>query len=379
MDGQRLKEDNKLQTRKDETQEEVLKNKISRLRAALELEKDPNLKKEILLLLEEYEASYKALIQKKRFLKYLLFAAAAIAIIIAVLFFMFLKDSSRSSTSSSQVHHFRESTASSEKDKTEKTTAAESSDKKKSKSTNLNAFPRTLLGTWSGYLSYAQEDMSMTFTEDNIVKTTVGSNTYTSRIDSLEKVGTNTYLYHLSPNSEPTALAPGAQIGGARIKYAYGIYLGEDYIVPIVWQASENADFDYSKPLENNQPDYRLTKGNASQNSSKATRKKDSQVDTKNLTTQQVEDWVIAHYLDSNKDNRFTKADFIIESWKAQTDGLVYAIVRENHDTDAMKEAGADPNVNPAVAHYRINANGELEKLSGADNWTVVSRTYYTD
>jgi hypothetical protein len=74
------------------------------------------------------------------------------------------------------------------------------------------------------------------------------------------------------------------------------------------------------------------------------------------------------------------KKDFTIESWKSDTDGLVYATIKENHQSDAMKQAGADPNTSPTVAHYRINANGELEKSSdGLNSWTVVSRTYYSD
>ncbi|BAQ24187.1 hypothetical protein SRT_09260 [Streptococcus troglodytae] len=45
-----------------------------------------------------------------------------------------------------------------------------------------------------------------------------------------------------------------------------------------------------------------------------------------------------------------------------------------------MRQAGAEPNTNPTVAHYRINANGELEKSSdGLNNWAVVSKTYYSD
>ena len=126
--------------------------------------------------------------------------------------------------------------------------------------------------------------------------------------------------------------------------------------------------------------DYQLQKGRPSSQKSSHRKSSDSQVDTKNLTTQQVEDWVIANYLENRKDSRFTKKDFTIESWKSDTDGLVYATIKENHQSDAMKQAGADPNTSPTVAHYRINANGELEKSSdGLNDWTVVSRTYYSD
>lgn len=102
-----------------------------------------------------------------------------------------------------------------------------------------------------------------------------------------------------------------------------------------------------------------MQKGRPSSQKSSHRKSSDSQVDTKNLTTQQVEDWVIANYLEN---------------------GLVYATIKENHQSDAMKQAGADPNTSPTVAHYRINANGELEKSSdGLNDWTVVSRTYYSN
>ncbi|MGT2924241.1 hypothetical protein ACVR0O_03445 [Streptococcus caviae] len=377
MAGQQRK-DGKSQARNKQTQEEALKTKIARLKTALEQENDLKLRKEILLLLQEYETSYKTLIQKKRFLNYLLAAAAAIGVIIMVLFLMFLKDSSTSTAISSQGSHHSAASSEAKKNKSSKTSTTKSS-REDLNEKDTAVFPRSLLDTWSGYISYMQSDVTMIFTEDGTVKTLIDSNTYTSQISSLEKVGNNTYLYHLVQGSEATALVPGAQLGGAGVKYAYGIYIGEDYIVPLVWQTHRNAEFDYSKPLKTNS-DYRLTKGASSQQRSESHKKEDPQVDTKNLTTQQVENWVIAHYLDSLNDNRFTKDDYTIESWKAETDGLVYAIVRENHDTDAMKEAGADPNVSPAVARYRINAEGELEKSSdGAGNgWTVVSKTYYS-
>ncbi|EJN93950.1 hypothetical protein ACVRW7_00325 [Streptococcus ratti] len=377
MAGQQLKND-KLQTRKKQTQEEVLKNKIDRLKTALEQENDPKLRKEILLLLQEYERSYKTLLQKKRFLNYLLAAAAAIGVIIIVLVFLFLKDSSTSTALPSQESHRSAASTEAKESKRSKTSTTRSSREDRNEK-DTAVFPQSLLDTWSGYISHMQSDVKMTFTEDGTVKTLIDSNSYTSQVSSLEKVGNNTYLYHLAQGSEVTALVPGAQLGGVDVKYAYGIYIGEDYIIPLVWQTRSNAEFDYSKPLKTDS-DYRLTKGASSQQSSKSNKNEDPQVDTKNLTTQQVEDWVIAHYLDSLNDNRFTKDDYIIESWKAETDGLVYAVVRENHDTDAMKKAGADPNVSPAVARYRINAKGELEKSSdGAGiDWTVVSKTYYS-
>lgn len=75
--------------------EEELEKRISRLQLAIKKEKDPKLKQEISLLLQQYETEHKNLLQKKRFRTYLIASVCIIGVIIAILFLMFLKDSSR--------------------------------------------------------------------------------------------------------------------------------------------------------------------------------------------------------------------------------------------------------------------------------------------
>ena len=378
MANQDFTRENKKPTTHDKQKrlaEEELEKRISRLQLAIKKEKDPKLKQEISLLLQQYETEHKNLLQKNRFRTYLIASVCIIGVIIAILFLMFLKDSSRPISNTSTSKRTTATSSLQKKDKTNKT----KSDRSQSQKTRA-VFPVKLRGTWYGYVDNLQKDIQMTFSKNGVIKTVIGSENYTSRIKNIERVGVNTYCYHFVKGTQPSGLVAGAQLGGVYVRYAYGVYIGDGYIKPLVWQTGVDSDFDYSQPLTNIGLDYQLQKGRPSSQKSSHRKSSDSQVDTKNLTTQQVEDWVIANYLENRKDSRFTKKDFTIESWKSDTDGLVYATIKENHQSDAMKQAGADSNTSPTVAHYRINANGELEKSSdGLNSWTVVSRTYYND
>ncbi|KRN06333.1 hypothetical protein FD15_GL001535 [Liquorilactobacillus sucicola DSM 21376 = JCM 15457] len=83
-----------------------------------------------------------------------------------------------------------------------------------------------------------------------------------------------------------------------------------------------------------------------------------SQVDTKNLTTEQVNDWVLVH-LKPNYDFQVTEDDFIFEQHK-NDDGLLEIHVRENHDSDNMRAQNASPGHNPGVGSYVIDGAGNL-------------------
>lgn len=84
----------------------------------------------------------------------------------------------------------------------------------------------------------------------------------------------------------------------------------------------------------------------------------DSQVDTKNLTTKQVNDWIFIH-LKANYDFSVTEDDFIFEQQK-NDDGLLEVNVRENHDSENMRAQNASPDHNPGVGSFVIDADGQL-------------------
>lgn len=100
-------------------------------------------------------------------------------------------------------------------------------------------------------------------------------------------------------------------------------------------------------------------------------------VDTKNLTVEQAANWAKAHAA-TRYGVPFTKDDFLsqVVTNVQSSDGLVYIEVREDHSSPNMK--GTDPNVAPAAGFYRINANGQLEKMDVvAGTYAVVAETYF--
>ncbi|HEM3632951.1 TPA: DUF4767 domain-containing protein [Streptococcus suis] len=100
-------------------------------------------------------------------------------------------------------------------------------------------------------------------------------------------------------------------------------------------------------------------------------------VDTKNLTVEQAANWAKAHAA-TRYGAPFTKDDFLshVVTNIQSSDGLVYIEVREDHSSLNMQ--GTDPNVAPAAGFYRINANGQLEKMDVVSGtYAVVAETYF--
>lgn len=104
-----------------------------------------------------------------------------------------------------------------------------------------------------------------------------------------------------------------------------------------------------------------------------------SSVDTKNLTVEQAANWAKAHRA-SEYGSPFTKGDFVsqVTTNNQSADGLAYVEVRENHNSANMQAARADRSVSSGAAFYRVNANGQLEKMDVvAGSYSVVAETYF--
>lgn len=86
-----------------------------------------------------------------------------------------------------------------------------------------------------------------------------------------------------------------------------------------------------------------------------------SSVDTNNLTTAQVKDWVWRHFSQSDLKG-FTREDYSIEP-DTDDDGVVQVEVRENHDSVNSRKADADPQTSPVAARYEIDAGGRLIEI----------------
>ena len=107
-------------------------------------------------------------------------------------------------------------------------------------------------------------------------------------------------------------------------------------------------------------------------------------VNTKNLTTQQVNKWVYANIMaDWNKNNTgeppLTPADQDAFIFNQSTDdqGCVEIQVQENHQSAFMKSIHAYPESTPTIGWYRINAQGYLQQgTPGSDNWNTIAQNY---
>lgn len=107
-------------------------------------------------------------------------------------------------------------------------------------------------------------------------------------------------------------------------------------------------------------------------------------VDTKNLTTNQVNRWVYANIMaDWNKNNTneppLTPADQDAFIFNQSTDdqGCVEIQVQENHQSAFMKSIHAYPESTPTIGWYRINAQGYLQEgTPGSDNWNTIAQNY---
>lgn len=152
---------------------------------------------------------------------------------------------------------------------------------------------------------------------------------------------------------------------------------------------SKNISNNNSPKTEKTEVRSSIMKGSTSMADSASTSGKPSvqtlpNVDTKNLTTQQVNKWVYANIMTNwNKDNRKELAltaddqNAFIFSQSTDSQGCVEIQVQENHQSAFMKNIGADPDSTPTVGWYRINAQGYLQKGDGGpNNWQTIAQNY---
>lgn len=227
-----------------------------------------------------------------------------------------------------------------------------------------SVFPSALLGSW-----YAQEsgkNLVVTYDANGRVQIAKeGFETTSAQVHQLEQVGQGIYAFTAS---EGTPVPFGYGLGGVGVKYQMGVKISGDgqTLSPLVWQARVEDGFDYSSPLPSSQlylgrtsPGPNIDYGNRGA----------TEVDTKNLTTAQVENWTMASYAQTmtSQPQHYWNLGWTVESWMGN-DGLVYATIYDRSGT--------------VVWEYRINANGELEgkgspAVGKPSAWTVLSRTYF--
>lgn len=105
----------------------------------------------------------------------------------------------------------------------------------------------------------------------------------------------------------------------------------------------------------------------APQNSSSSSSSQNTKVDTKNLTTQQVDNWVYQAMLKTyyTGDDKPPKDALDFEQ-DTDDSGCVEILVHENHDSDWMKKRGAQQGVNPTIAFFKVDSQGNLQESTDA-------------
>ena len=230
--------------------------------------------------------------------------------------------------------------------------SSSSTSETKTTSTIKQDVPAELVGNWKtadfdGVILTISEDGTMTKNQSNYI--------VTERVSGYEEVAQGVYRFYPADGSDSEAIGAliFSGIGGSyqtTPKFASGIYVKSSYIYPQFWTTT-SSKFTYSlntnlKLVPTDQAAVADT------------------IDTKNLTTEQVESWVLAIYASQNQLSDEDKNDYFVNV-KAYDDNLVYASVRTNSDSKIR------------LALYRVNADGYLEQGTlESTNWSVVSTTY---
>lgn len=232
------------------------------------------------------------------------------------------------------------------------TSSSSSTSETKTSSTIKQGVPAELVGNWKtadydGVILIISEDGTMTKNQSNYI--------LTERVSGYEEVVQGVYRFYLADGSDSEAIGAliFSGIGGSyqtTPKFASGIYVKNGYIYPQFWTTT-SSKLTYS--LNTNLklvPTDQAALADA--------------IDTQNLTTEQVEAWVLSIYASQNQLSDAEKDDCFVNV-KAYDDNLVYASVRKNSDSKTR------------LALYRVNADGYLEQGTlEATNWSVVSTAY---
>jgi len=97
-----------------------------------------------------------------------------------------------------------------------------------------------------------------------------------------------------------------------------------------------------------------------------------SSVDTHNLTTDQVDQWIWLHLKQDYAGKDVTIQDMFFTQ-TTNDDGTLTIQVKENHSTENMKKQGVTDIVDPTVGWYGINAKGELTDNTTGDSKVIAT------
>ncbi|MBY5031868.1 hypothetical protein ACJBVY_02070 [Streptococcus suis] len=242
--------------------------------------------------------------------------------------------------------------------------------------TSSSVFPETVLGTWYGYDLYNNIAVySRTFHSSGLVEEQLPSGKLeASTVSNLIEVGENLYRYELK--SQDSSGVFQGNIGGVGIKYEYGVYINSDgsYIEPVLFSTEEGKEFDYPNDIVPSERSMRMYRDLETLRLKEGEHLKTDgdflNTDTKNLTSEEVEDWVWRNFsigMGTPDYHFYTEQGWNVKSYKNQDDGLVYA--------DIIDEKGQ------IVWSFRVDEEGYLQTNkgfgSGMDiDWTTVARRF---
>ena len=331
---------------KDTLKSKYLKNQIFQLDLELSQVTDEDEKKKLEALRNVYVEKLQEN-KKRRLIRILLISPLVfLALIILYLVIAF----NRETTANNKAEWSPSTTATSTS--TSSTSSSSSTSETKTSSTIKQGVPAELVGNWKtadydGVILTISEDGTMTKNQSNYI--------VTERVSGYEEVAQGVYRFYPADGSGSEAIGAliFGGIGGSyqtTPKFASGIYVKNGYIYPQFWTTT-SSKFTYS--LNTNLKLVLTDKAAVA-----------DAIDTKNLTTEQVEAWVLAIYASQNQLSDEDKENYFVNV-KAYDDNLVYASVRKNSDSKKR------------LALYRVNADGYLEQGTlEATNWSVVSTAY---
>lgn len=332
---------------KDVLKSKYLKNQIFQLDLELSQVTDEDEKKKLEALRNVYVEKLQEN-KKRRLIRILLISP----LVFLALIILYLVTAFNRETTANNKAEWSPSTVATSSSTSSSSTSTSTTETEKSSGIKQGV-PAELVGNWKtadfdGVVLTISEDGTMTKNQSNYI--------VTERVSGYEEVAQGVYRFYPADGSDSEAIGAliFSGIGGAGYqttpKFASGIYVKNGYIYPQFWTTT-SSKFTYS--LNTNLklvPTDQAALADA--------------IDTKNLTTEQVEAWVLSIYTSQNQLSDAEKDDCFVNV-KAYDDNLVYASVRKNSDSKTR------------LALYRVNADGYLEQGTlEATNWSVVSTAY---
>jgi len=331
---------------KDALKSKYLKNQIFQLDLELSQVTDEDEKKRLEALRNVYVEKLQEN-KKRRLIRILLISPL---VLLALIILYLVTAFNRETTANNKAEWSPSTTATSTS--TSSSSSSSSTSETKTSSMIKQGVPAELVGNWKtadfdGVILTISEDGTMTKNQSNYI--------VTERVSGYEEVAQGVYRFYPADGSDSEAIGAlifGGIGGSYQItpKFASGIYVKNGYIYPQFWTTT-SSKFTYS--LNTNLklvPTDQAAVADA--------------IDTKNLTTEQVEAWVLAIYASQNQLSDEDKENYFVNV-KVYDDNLVYASVRKNSDSKTR------------LALYRVNADGYLEQGTlEATNWNVVSTAY---